>query len=141
VAQRLGVEAMTDLEEMKSLIVTTVRDEELASSACFEIDAYAKLWPFVFMVNDWAIWNKGKTALRPEVVHWLEGVGAAHDVHLFLSGGGLVGFKEIDAASQFERRWSREGQMPSNQAFRALHQDWNPHPAKSTFEPPYRDVA
>lgn len=122
---------MTDLEEMKSVIVSTVRDEELASSACYAAEAYVRRWPFVFMVNDWDIWNKGKSALKPEVVHWLGEMEVPHDVYLFLSGGGLVAFESRNAASRFEQRWSPEnGSAPA-----VSHQDWSPHPIKSTFEP------
>jgi hypothetical protein len=131
---------MTDLEEMKSIIVSTVRDEELASSACYAAEAYARRWPFVFMVNDWGVWNKGKSALKPEVVHWLEDMGASYDVYLFLSGGGLVAFESRSAASRFELRWSPENGSTPAEAISVSHQGWNPHPIKSTFEPQPLDL-
>ncbi|MEZ0172300.1 hypothetical protein [Microvirga sp. TS319] len=132
---------MTDLDEMKNVIVATVRDEELASSACYEIDGYAKLWPFVLMVNDWDVWNRGKSALRPEVLCWLEESGVSYDLHLFLSGGGLFGFKTRHEAAQFTLKWSRKGPAMPVCAISAPDQSWNPHPIKSTFEPPYLGAA
>ncbi len=123
---------MTELEEFKTVIVDTIRDGELASSACHEAEAYAKLWPFVFVVNDWDVWNEGRRALRLQVVHWLEDEGASYDFHQFGHGLGLVGFKDREAAAQFRRRWSGERQVRSSSL-----QDWNPHPVKSTFEPYY----
>jgi len=132
---------MTDLDEMKSVIVATVRDEELALSACYAVEAYARRWPFVFMVNDWDVWNKGKSALRPEIVHWLDRTEASYDVHLFLSGGGLVAFECRNAASRFALRWSRKMEPASAEAVSSRRRDWNPHPVKSTFEPPHLDAA
>ncbi|MXQ12656.1 hypothetical protein [Microvirga makkahensis] len=126
---------------MKRVIVATVRDEELALSACYAVEAYARRWPFVFMITDWDVWNKGKSALKLEVVYWLEQTEASHDVHLFLSGGGIVGFESRNAASQFALRWSRKMEMASAEMLPAPRQDWNPHPIKSTFEPPHLDAA
>ncbi len=123
---------MTELEEFKTVIVDTIRDEELATSACHEAEAYAKLWPVVFMVNDWDVWNEGRRALRLQVVRWLEEEGASYDFHQFGRGLGLVGFKDREAASHFKRRWSGERRVRSGS-----RQDWNPHPMKSTFEPYY----
>ncbi len=123
---------MTELEEFKTFIVDTMRDEELASSAYHEAEAYAKLWPFVFVVNDWNVWSEGRRALRLQVVRWLEDEGASYDFHQFGRGLGLVGFKDHEAAARFERRWlGKRRMMP------ASYQDWNPHPVKSTFEPHY----
>jgi hypothetical protein len=131
---------MTDLDEMKRVIVATVRDEELAMSACYEAEAYTRRWPFVFLVNDWNVWNRGRSVLKPEVVNWLEEMGASYDVHLFLSGGGLVAFESMNAASHFEGRWSRQGGLMPAEAISASRHDWNPHPIKSTFEPQHLDL-
>jgi len=121
---------MTDLEEMKKVIVGALRDEEMASSIRYETEAYAKLWPFVFMVNDWDVWNESKRALRLQVVRWLERNGASWDFYQPLAGWGLVGFKDLKAATHFKMRWSGQGRVMS-----ASVGDWNPHPLKSTFEP------
>jgi hypothetical protein len=123
---------MTDLEEIKKAIGDMIRDEELASSACCEVEAYAQRWPFIFMVTDWDVWNESRKALRLQVVRWLEEKCTPYDFYQFRSGWGLVGFKSQEAADSFELRWSgRAGSM-------ALPcQDWNPHPLKSTFEPIY----
>jgi len=132
---------MTDLDEMKSVIVATVRDEELAMSACYAAEAYVRRWPVVLMVTDWDIWNKGKSALKREVVRWLEDVGTSHDIYLFSSGGGLVAFQSESAALQFKLRWSGQvGPTPSEALFNP-QQEWNPHPVKSTFEPQHLDAA
>ncbi|WP_134496401.1 hypothetical protein [Microvirga pakistanensis] len=132
---------MTNLDEMKSVIVATVRDEELALSACYAAEAYVRRWPFVFMVTGWDVWNKGKSALKPEVMHWLEGIESSYDVYLFPSGGGLVAFGNESAAFQFELRWSGKRGLTRAEALSALPQDWNPHPLKSTFEPQHLDAA
>lgn len=127
---------MTDLDEMKNVIVATVRDEELASCACAEIDGYAKAWPFVVMPHDWEIWNAGRTALKPDVSRWLEEQGDFYDLYLFRSGGGLFGFRNWHAASKFELAWSGKRRVPPAQATFAPEPGWNPHPVNSTFEPP-----
>jgi len=132
---------MTDLDDMMSVIAATVRDEELALTACYAAEAYARRWPFVFMVNDWDVWNRGRSSLRPEVVRWLQEGEAAHDVHLFPSGGGLVAFESRDAASQFALRWSGQHGLRSAEVPSDPHSDWTPHPIKSTFEPSHRDAA
>jgi hypothetical protein len=121
---------MTDLEEMKKAIADAIRDRELASSACYEVEAYARRWPFVFMIHDWDVWDESKKALRLQVIRWLEGQCAPYDFYQFHSGWGLVGFKSQEAANRFELRWS-------GRTSRVLmpHQGWNPHPLKSTFEP------
>jgi hypothetical protein len=124
--------SMTDLEEMKKAIADAIRDRELASSACYEMEAYAKRWPFVFMIRDWDVWNESKKALRLQVIRWLEGQCAPYDFYQFHSGWGLVGFKSQEAANRFKLRWSGQtGGMP------IPHTVWNPHPLKSTFEPIY----
>ena len=121
---------MTDLEQIKTAIVNTLRDEELASFACNEADAYAKLWPCIVVVNDWDVWNEGKTALRLQVIRWLEDKDVSYTFHQFHRGCGLVGFSDQEAASHFELRWSGRSQVKSD-----AHQGWNPHPLKCTFEP------
>jgi hypothetical protein len=123
---------MTDLDGIKRVIVDTLRDEELASFACYEAEAYAKLWSHVFVVTDWDVWNERKTALRLPVIRWLEEEDAAYFFHQFHRGCGLVGFNDQDVAAHFELRWSGESQVRSD-----AHQEWNPHPVKSTFEPYY----
>ena len=98
---------MTELDKIKEAITASTRDEELASATCYEVEAYVKLWPFVFLVNDWDIWNGSKGALKLQVVRWLEGEGAPYDFFHIRAGFGLM----------------------------ASTADWNPHPVKSTFEP------
>jgi hypothetical protein len=127
---------MTDLEAMKKAIADAIRDRELASSACCEVEAYARRWPFVFMIRDWDVWNESKKALRLQVIRWLEGQCAPYDFYQFHSGWGLVGFKSQEAANRFKLRWS--GQTGG---MLIPHQDWNPHPLKSTFEPIYTSEA
>jgi hypothetical protein len=122
--------AVTDLDEMKAVIVNTLRDEQLALNACYELEAYAKLWPFVFMVNEWDVWNESKRALRLQVIRWLEEKGASYDFHQFRTGYGLVGFKDPEAATHFKLRWSGESNVKP-----VPNRDWDPHPLRSTFEP------
>jgi hypothetical protein len=122
------------LEKIKEAIAAVTRDEELASSTCYEVEAYARLWPFVFLVNDWDIWNGSKRALKLQVVRWLEDEGGSYDFFHIRTGFGLIGFKDEDAAKKFERRWS--AQSHATPALNpAPNGDWNPHPLKSTFEP------
>jgi hypothetical protein len=127
---------MTDLEEMKKAIADAIRDWELASSACYEVEAYARRWPFVFMIHDWDVWNESKKALRLQVIRWLEEQCSPYDFYQFQSGWGLVGFKSQEAADRFKLRWSGQtSDMPIS------HHNWNPHPLKSTFEPIYTNEA
>jgi len=123
-------QAVTDLDAIKEAIVATTRDAELASSTCYEVDAYAKLWPFFFLVNDWDVWNGSKRGLKLQVVRWLEDQGKPYDFFQIRTGCGLIGFKDQEAATHFEQRWSRQ-----SHASPAPNGDWNPHPLKSTFEP------
>jgi hypothetical protein len=132
---------MTDLDEMKSLIVKALRDEDMASSACAELEAYAKRWPYVFLVNDWDVWSESKRALRLQVIRWLEQNGGSYDFYQLPGGWGLVGFTELKAATHFKLRWSGQGRVMSASAppsaavqGSAPVQDWNPHPLRSTFE-------
>lgn len=122
---------MTDLDELKEIIVKTVPDQEVASSACCEAQAYAKRWPFVVMINDWDVWNDSRSALRLQVIRWLEQHADTYDFYQPLVGCGLVGFKDLKAAAHFKLRWSGQGRIMPTSA-----QDWNPHPLKSTFESP-----
>jgi len=128
--------SMTDLEVIKKAIGDRIRDQELASSACYEVDAYARRWPFIFLINDWDVWNESRKALRLQVVRWLEANCTPYDFHQFRTGWGLIGFESQEAASRFELRWS--GQIDS---FSMPDEDLNPHPLKSTFEPTYMGKA
>ncbi|MBD2750064.1 hypothetical protein IC232_25695 [Microvirga sp. BT688] len=119
-----------ELEKIKEAIAASTRDEELASATCYEVEAYARLWPFVFMINDWDVWNGSKRALKLQVVRWLEDEAAPYDFFHIRTGFGLLGFKDQEAAKAFERRWSSQPQVAP-----ASNGDWNPHPLKSTFEP------
>ena len=119
-----------ELEKIKEAIAASTRDEELASATRYEVEAYVRLWPFVFLINDWDVWNGSKRALKLQVVRWLENEGAPYDFFQIRTGFGLIGFKDQTAAKTFERRWS--GRSPMTQASNG---DWNPHPLKSTFEP------
>jgi hypothetical protein len=121
---------VTELETIREAVTASTRDEELASATCFEVEAYAKLWPFVLLVNDWDIWNGSKRALKLQVVRWLEDEGAPYDFFHIRTGFGLMGFKDKAAAEKFEMRWSS-----LSNAKPAPNGDWNPHPLKSTFEP------
>lgn len=123
---------MADLEGIKKVIVSTLRDEELASFACYEVEAYAKLWRHLFVVNDWDVWNKSKTALKLQVIRWLEDEDAPYTFHQFHRGCGLVGLNDQEVAAHFKLRWCGESRARS-----VSHQEWNPHPVKSTFEPDY----
>lgn len=119
-----------ELEKIKEAIAASTRDEELASATRYEVEAYAKLWPFVFLVNDWDVWNGSKRALKLQVVRWLEDESGPYDFFQIRTGFGLIGLKDEKAATAFERRWSGQSQEKP-----ASNGDWNPHPVKSTFEP------
>jgi hypothetical protein len=121
---------VTELETIKEAVTASTRDEELATATCYEVEAYMRLWPFVFLVNDWDIWNGSKRALKLQVVRWLEDEGAPYDFFQIRTGFGLMGFKDRAAAEKFETRWSG-----LSHAKPAPNGDWNPHPLKSTFEP------
>jgi hypothetical protein len=121
---------MTNLEELKAIIVDTWRDEEMVSSACCGIDAYSKLWPFVLVVNEWDVWNDTKRNLNHEVRAWLESHGGTWDFYHLLGSWGLIGFKDLKAATHFNLRWS--GALKASPV---SSQTWNPHPLNSTFSP------
>jgi hypothetical protein len=123
---------MTNLEEMKKAIADAIHDKEVASSACCQVEAYARRWLIVFMIHNWDVWNESKKALRLQVVRWLEGQCAPYDFYQFLSGWGLVGFNSQEAANRFKLRWSGQ-----TSGMLLPDQDWDPHPLKSTFEPIY----
>ena len=125
-------EAVMELRKIKEAIEAVTRDEALASSTCYEVEAYVRLWPFAFLVNDWDVWNGSKRALKLQVVRWLEDQGGSYDFFQIRTGFGVVGFQNQDAAKTFKLRWS--GQSHTAQA---SNRDWNPHPLKSTFEPVY----
>lgn len=129
--------AMTDLKSLKEVIGQTWRDGEMASSACYGIDAYGKRWPFVYMVNDWDVWDEQRKGLKPEVVAWLEHQGRAWDFYHLLDAWGFVGFKDPKAASHFKLRWS--GVL---KAATSSGETWNPQPYNSSFAPaPYEEPA
>src|ERR671916_681782 len=109
-----------ELEKIKEAIAASTRDEELPSATRYEVEAYVGLWPFVFMVNEWDVWNGSKRALKLQVVRWLENQGAPHDFFHIRTGFGLIGFKDQAAAKAFERRWSSQ-----SQAEPASNGDWN----------------
>lgn len=121
---------MAEPEEIKREIEDRIHDPELASSVWYEVEAYSKRWPFVFLINDRDVWNESKNALRLQVVRWLEANCTPYDFYQFRTGWGLVGFKSQEAANRFETRWSEQSVDLS-----VSHEDWNPHPQKSTSEP------
>jgi hypothetical protein len=119
---------MTNLQDLKQRITETWRDEEMASSACYGVDAYSKLWPFVFFVNDWDVWNESGKDLKATVYSWLERQNTSWDFYHLQGGWGLVGFKDRQAAEHFNLRWS--GAL---KAVPASADSWNPHPLNSSF--------
>ncbi|WP_150117428.1 hypothetical protein [Microvirga vignae] len=119
---------MTDMEELKQLIADTWRDEELSSSACWGVEAYSRLWPFVFFVNDWDVWNENRKDLKPSVYNWLNKQDTAWDFYHLLGGWGLVGLKDRQTAEHFKLRWS--GTL---KAVPSPEETWNPHPLNSSF--------
>lgn len=126
---------MTDLDELKTLIAATWRDEEMASSACYGVDAYAKRWPFVLMVNEWDVWSDSKKTLKHEVLAWLDQQGAPWDFYHLLGHWGLVGFKDLKTATHFKLRWS--GLL---KAVPSSTPAWNPQPINSSFAPSHADL-
>ena len=118
----------TDVEELKQLIIDTWRDEELASSACWGVEAYARLWPFVSFVNDWDVWSESRKDLKASVCTWLNKQGTQWDFYHLLGGWGLVGFKDRQTAEHFKLRWSG-----SLKAILSPEETWNPHPVNSSF--------
>ncbi len=126
--------AMTDLDELKEIIAETWRDEEMASSACHGVDAYAKRWPYVLVVKDWDIWDESGEDLKHEVVRWLRQHGGSWDFYHLLDTWGLMGFKDAKAASHFQLRWS--GMLKTAPA---SSPGWNPHPLNSSFAPTEAD--
>jgi hypothetical protein len=127
---------MTSADKIRKVNIGSEWNEKVASSASSEAEAYAKRWPFVFLVNDWDVWNGSKKALRLQVIRWLERNGGAYDFSLLRSGCGLVGFTDLRAATHFKLRWSGQGRvMSASRLNKAPDQDWSPHPVRSTFEP------
>jgi len=129
------MQAMTDLEELKTVIAATWRDEEMASSALFGVEAYAKLWPVVLTVNDWDVWDESGSDLRHDVRLWLSQQDFAWDFYRLLGTWGLVGFRDLRAATRFKLRWS--GMLKTSSSNSA----WNPHPLNSSFAPCPADEA
>lgn len=121
---------MTDLKDLKRLIVETWRDEELASSACWGVEAYSRLWPFVVFVNDWDVWNESRKDLKASVYAWLDKQGTQWDFYHLMGGWGLVGFKDRQTADHFRRRWA--GTL---RAVPSPDEAWSPHPLNSSFMP------
>lgn len=119
---------MTDLEDLKQRIVDTWRDEEMASSACYGVEAYARLWPYVLFVNDWDVWNENRKDLKAAVYSWLNRQNSAWDFYHLQGGWGLVGFKDRQTADHFKLRWS--GTL---KAVPSSEETWNPHPLNSSF--------
>ena len=124
------MQPMTDLKSLKGVIHQVWRDEEMASAACYGIDAYAKRWPFVYMVNDWDVWDERRKSLKHEVVAWLEQHGGACDFYHLLDAWGFVGFKTAKAASHFKLRWS--GVL---KAMPSAGESRKPHPHNSSLAP------
>jgi len=120
---------MTDLEELKQRIVDTWRDEEMSSSACYGVDAYARLWPHVLFVNDWDVWNESKKDLKATVYSWLRRQNSAWDFYHLQGGWGLVGFRDRQTADHFKLRWSGTLRAVPSSA----DDTWNPHPSNSSF--------
>jgi hypothetical protein len=126
---------MTDLEELKAIIASTWRDEEMASAATYGIDAYAKLWPHVLAVNEWDVWNEDGKSLRHDVLDWLGQQGVTWDFYHLLDSWGLVGFKDLKTATHFKLRWSGMLKATSSPT-----RAWNPHPHNSSFAPNHEEV-
>lgn len=119
---------MTDLEELKQRITDTWRDEEMSSAACYGVDAYSRLWPFVFFVNDWDVWSENRKDLKATVRSWLDRQHSDWDFYHLQGGWGLVGLRDRQAAEHFKLRWSGALKaVPSPVA------SWNPHPVNSSF--------
>lgn len=121
---------MTNLDELKNVIAETWRDEEMASSACHGVDAYSKLWPYVFMVNDWLVWDESGRGLSRDVLSWLEGQGSAWDFYHLMEEWGLVGFADLRTATRFRQRWFGAVEVVSSSGG-----TWNPHPLNTSFAP------
>jgi len=127
---------MTNLDELKKTVAATWRDDEMVSSACYGIDAYARLWPYVFMVNDWRVWNESGRDLNREVVRWLDEQGSDWDFYHLLDEWGLVGFSDLKTATRFRHRWFGALKVVSSS-----DTTWNPQPLSSTFAPSVLDEA
>jgi hypothetical protein len=125
---------MTAVNKLKQALAEAARETTGAPSVGYALEAYARHWPFVVTITDWDIWNDSKRALRVEVIRWLERHEDAYDFWQFRDGYGLVGFKDLKAATRFELRWSGKSPMMSASA-----REWSPHPVSSTFEAPGAD--
>jgi len=121
---------MMDLDELKKAIDETWRDEEMASSARYGIDAYSKLWPYVFMVNDWRVWNESGRDLNHEVVQWLDEQDSDWDFYHLLDEWGLVGFDDLRTATRFRNRWFGALKLVSSS-----DSTWTPQPRSAAFAP------
>ncbi|WP_243373813.1 hypothetical protein [Microvirga solisilvae] len=119
---------MTNMQELKQRITDTWRDEEMSSSACYGVDAYARLWPYVFFVNDWDVWTENGKDLKATVYSWLNRQNAAWDFYHLQGGWGLIGFKDKHVADHFKLRWSG-----AIKAVPSSEDGWNPHPTNSCF--------
>jgi hypothetical protein len=125
---------MTNLDELKRTIAATWRDEEMASSTCYGIDAYSKHWPYVFMVNDWRVWNESGRDLNQEVIRWLDEQEETWDFYHLLDEWGLVGFDDLRTATRFRHRWFGALKVVSSS-----DDTWNPHSCNGTFAPSLAD--
>jgi hypothetical protein len=126
---------MTEVESLKHIIARTWRDAEMASSACYGIDAYAKRWPFVLRIDEWDVWDEGQKGLKPEVSGWLNQQGAPWDFYHLLGSFGLIGFKDSKAAAHFKLRWSGVLKAVTSSGEAGSGEAWNPHPLNSSFAP------
>ena len=131
---------MLDPKALKHIIAKTWRDEEMASSACYGIDAYAKHWPFVLRVDEWDIWDERQEGLKPEVSDWLNRQGSSWDCYHLLGSFGLIGFKDPKAAARFKLRWSGVLKAVTSPGEEISGESWNPHPFNSSFAPHPHDV-
>ena len=129
------MQTMAELKALKHNIARTWRDEEMASSACYGIDAYARHWPFVLRIDEWDVWDEGHKALRPEVSGWLNRQGSSWDFYHLLGSFGLIGFKDQKAAAHFKLRWSGVLKAVTSSGEDTPGDTWNPHPFNSSFAP------
>jgi hypothetical protein len=120
---------MTSLETIKRAVANTLCNDELIDSAFNEIEAYSRCWHHILIVNSWDVWNGSRRVLKLQVVRWLEDRGGLYDFSRFNSGLSVIGFKDLNAATHFELRWSSHGRVMS----RSIH-NWNSQPLKSIFE-------
>jgi alpha-L-arabinofuranosidase len=129
------MQTMVEVESLKHSIARTWRDAEMASSACYGLEAYAKRWPFVLRIDEWDVWDEGRKDLKPEVSGWLNQQGALWDFYHLLGSFGLIGFKDSKAATLFKLRWSGVLTAVTSPRESSSGESWNPHPLNSSFAP------